>query len=167
MIFKLLALTTVLTVFSMPVLAQDRSFDLVDKKGKVMGQAVFKQAYQGKMVWIEIRGLKRGWHGVHIYTVGNCSDDFKAAGEHMTIGEKVHGIYAGIKNHTGDLPNLWSHNDGLAKAEFFAPELTEDILADKDGSALIIYDSYDDFKSQPLGNPGEMVACGVVAEKKS
>ncbi len=98
-----------------------------------------------------------GPHGFHIHQNGNCevgnpAEPFKAAGEHWNPHNQPHG------NHAGDFPVLFSNN-GIARMTFFTNKFTVD---DCIGKAVIIHESPDDYRTQPAGDAGKRLACGVI-----
>lgn len=98
-----------------------------------------------------------GPHGFHIHQFGNCAvgnpkDPFKAAGEHWNPTNQPHG------NHAGDFPVLFSNN-GRAMMCFFTDKFkVQDVI----GKAVVIHESPDDYRTQPAGNSGRRLACGVI-----
>lgn len=132
------------------------------------GVVYFKDVPGGTEVYANISGLPPyqpggknkdpiGPHGFHIHekgdcTVGNPEDPFRAAGEHWNPTNQPHG------NHAGDFPVLFS-NDGIAKMTFFTNKFkVQDII----GKAVIIHQSPDDYRTQPAGDAGKRLACGVI-----
>jgi len=133
--------------------------------GQQKGTALLTPVPKGVLVRVEVEGLSPGWHGVHFHGTGTCADHdqgFKASGTHAARLGETHGFLTEGGPHMGDLPNLYVAADGIGKAEFFTPFLTEAELRDKDGSALMIHAQADDYKSEPAGNAGDRIACGVV-----
>lgn len=132
------------------------------------GIVYFTDVSSGVQVCVSVRGLPNykpgtgnqppiGPHGFHIHQFGNCevgdpNDPFKAAGEHWNPDNQPHG------NHAGDFPVLIS-NHGRALMCFFTDRFkVRDII----GKAIIIHQNPDDYRSQPAGNAGKRLACGVI-----
>jgi Cu-Zn family superoxide dismutase len=138
--------------------------DLIGHNGKTTGTVVLQQMGKDVLIRVMAEGLTPGWHGIHIHAVGDCSDHaaFKSAGGHAMRKGEMHGIENGRATHLGDLPNLWAGADGKASAEFIKPNMNVSELQDADGSAIVIHDKADDYKSQPAGDAGARVACAVV-----
>ena len=140
--------------------------DLKDAKGATIGSAMFKPGPKGLLVRIEAGGLTPGWHGTHLHEKGTCDDSadgFKASGKHAGHGDGIaHGLLNEKGPEFGDMPNLFAGADGNAKGEVFLAGATLDSLLDTDGTALIIHAAEDDQTSQPIGNAGDRVACGVI-----
>lgn len=109
---------------------------------------------------IRLTGLPEGTHGVHIHETGACAPDFGAAGGHLADG-RAHGVRDAGGPHPGDLPNIHVPASGKVTVEYFAPLLTRDLMADADGSAFIVHDHADDYATQPTGDAGGRLACGV------
>jgi Cu-Zn family superoxide dismutase len=140
---------------------------LVDSFGKTSGTATFQKTAKGILIRVEATGLTQGWHGVHLHGVGDCSDHmdhFVIAGGHAANAGQAHGYFNVTGPHSGDLPNIWAGLDGNAAAEFYTEGLIFDALHDEDGAALMIHATPDDYNSQPAGESGERVACGVVVQ---
>lgn len=142
---------------------------LIDNEGKEMGTASFTQGPTGVLVHIDAKGLTPGKHGFHLHAVGDCSDHdhFKKAGGHLMSEGEAHGILS-AKPHAGDFPNLFVGADGAAKADFFSERIAlkegmnKPALLDKDGAALMIHKDADDYVTDPTGNAGDRIACGVI-----
>jgi Cu-Zn family superoxide dismutase len=136
---------------------------LSDREGNDVGSASFYETASGMMyVVVQATGIEEGIHGVHVHETGDCSaDDFSSAGGHLA-GDAQHGVLVEGGPHPGDLPNAHVQNDGVLAMETFNAELTMDMMMDEDGSAFIIHAGADDYVSQPAGNSGDRVACGVI-----
>ena len=131
----------------------------------VSGQAAFAQRGDKVFVNVTVRGLPPdSVHGFHIHEKGDCSSgDGMSAGGHFNPAGKAHGDYHAAEHHAGDMPNLQADADGTARAQF---ELTGvsvgEGAADVVGRGLIVHRDADDYKSQPAGNAGPRLACGVI-----
>ncbi|HWU45030.1 MAG TPA: superoxide dismutase family protein [Bdellovibrio sp.] len=117
----------------------------------------------GKMtVEVMAEGLKSGPHGFHIHEVGDCSaKDFSSAGGHFNPTQMKHGA-PGKQSHAGDLGNLTANKKGKISATMTAENFS---LAGPDsiiGKSVIVHKNADDLKSQPAGNSGPRVLCGVI-----
>ena len=134
----------------------------------IKGEVTFRSVRGGTKVTVEVWGLPRyqpasngkqpvGPHGFHLHERGTCkvgdpNDPFMAAGGHWNPGNQPHG------NHAGDFPVLFS-NKGFAYMSFFTDKFT---VAEVIGKAVIIHESPDDYRTQPSGNSGRRLACGVI-----
>ena len=147
---------------------EQASANTIDTNEESVGTVTF-EATQSGMVHIiaELTGLPPGPHGFHIHETGECSvaDSFKSAGGHYAAGAE-HGVKAEGGPHPGDLPNIHVGEDGILRVEFFTDRVSladgENPLRDDDGSAVVIHASADDYSSQPSGDAGDRIACGVI-----
>jgi Cu-Zn family superoxide dismutase len=163
------------TLAAIPAVAADAPanlrIDLKNSAGASVGSATLTEAPNGVLAHIEVNGLPPGWHGLHFHETGDCSkSDFTSAGAHVhAMTSKVHGLLNPDLNEAGDLPNLYVAKDGTGAVELFSTFVSlngagaRPALADKDGSALVIHANADDYKTQPIGNAGARIACGVIA----
>lgn len=130
----------------------------------VNGTVTFTQHGDKVLVEAEVAGLAEGLHGFHVHEKGDCSAaDGTSAGGHFNPTNKPHGDPNGSAHHTGDLPMLYAGADGRAKlhvelSSISLKEGPESIV----GKALIVHQKADDFATQPAGNSGARVACGVI-----
>lgn len=141
--------------------AQHASAEIVDALGNRIGTAKFTEDATGVVhVNVKVSGLSAGLHGIHIHAVGTCSPTFGAAGSHYNPTGAPHGA------HSGDLPNLIVNNAGQGRLNTTTDHvnLSDGPISvfDVDGSAIIIHANPDDFVTQPTGNSGGRVACGVI-----
>lgn len=145
------------------------SAEVMNLDGEALGTVTFEATPSGMThVTADLEGLPPGVHGFHVHAVGECdaSDGFKSAGGHYA-GDKEHGIMAEGGPHPGDFPNVHVGDDGVLMVEYFTDALSvgsdgDNPLADEDGSAVMIHDGADDYTSQPAGDAGSRIACGVI-----
>jgi Cu-Zn family superoxide dismutase len=133
----------------------------------VTGDVSFTQKGSKTVVTGEVRGLTPGKeHGFHVHEKGDCSaPDGMSAGGHFNPMTTQHGNYAMSPHHSGDMPNLKADANGVARISWEDDELTvKDGPASVVGRAVIVHRDPDDFKSQPAGNSGPRLACGVIAK---
>jgi Cu-Zn family superoxide dismutase len=130
----------------------------------VKGTVEFKQIDDGVEVTANIEGLKKGDHGFHIHEKGDCSaPDAASAGGHFNPSNHKHGGPESAEHHEGDLGNLTAGADGKATKTFTMKGITLDEGATSIvGKGFIIHEKADDLKTQPTGNAGGRVACGVI-----
>ena len=145
------------------------SAEIVDVDGTVIGKATFEQTPTGVLLFVDVRDLPPGAHGIHLHATGSCAPDFKAATGHINPGKVAHGLRNPDGPDNGDLPNLHAAADGTARAEFFTTRVSVSggaapPLLDEDGSAVIIHENPDDHMTQPIGGAGGRIGCGVVAK---
>jgi len=136
---------------------------LVDKDGNVVGVAVITESPEvGVNITLNVRGLPPGPHGFHIHEAGKCeAPDFKSAGGHFNPYGRKHGLRNPEGGHGGDLVNLMVAPDGTAAAVRTAPLTLASLLGEK-GTAVMIHAGPDDYMSDPAGNAGARIACGVI-----
>ncbi|WP_239806238.1 superoxide dismutase family protein [Croceicoccus hydrothermalis] len=118
----------------------------------------------GIHVMVNAYNMPTGTHGAHIHTTGRCdAPDFSSAGGHWNPTNVPHGTMNddGVA-HAGDLPNLVIGADGSGSIDAMAPVGTFDAMLSGDGSAFIIHANADDGVSQPSGDAGSRIACGVL-----
>jgi Cu-Zn family superoxide dismutase len=161
----LLALVTLLAPWTAS--ASPAAAELKDASGKTVGSATFSATGGGVKVEVKVGGLKPGAHGFHVHAVGRCDGpDFKSAGGHFNPGGKQHGLENPQGHHGGDLPNLQVGADGSGRATATLAGVTlgegADSLFHEGGTALVIHADADDGKTDPAGNSGARIACGVV-----
>lgn len=130
--------------------------------GADAGRAVATQEGTSIRVVIEARGLPAGAHGVHVHTTGRCNaPDFASAGPHWNPGGTKHGTRNPAGPHAGDLPNLDVAADGTARLSMMLPSGMLDTMLDTDGAAFVVHAAADDLTTDPSGNSGGRIACGV------
>lgn len=139
--------------------------EMAGPDGTRMGEVRVMPTASGTMlVSIAMQGLPPGLHAIHIHTTGDCgADDFGSAGGHLA-GDRSHGVFSEDGPHPGDLPNTRVANDGTARAEYFDALLTAEMIGDQDGAAVIVHEGEDDYESQPSGDAGGRIACGVLEQ---
>lgn len=123
---------------------------------------LYRTASDTVLARFDLSGLPGGMHGVHLHETGDCSaDDFSSAGGHIA-GDQSHGVLADGGPHPGDMPNVNVGSDGTIKNDAFLPLLDlEAMIGDEDGAAVIVHSGADDYTSQPSGDAGSRIACGV------
>lgn len=147
-----------------PAASTGASAKLKDASGKTVATAMAMEHGEGVHIDIKTTAVAAGTHGVHVHTVGKCDGpDFTTAGGHWNPAGKKHGSENPEGPHAGDLPNLTVAADGKGEVSFMLPAGTLAGLLDADGSAIVIHATADDLKSDPAGNSGARIACGVFA----
>lgn len=129
--------------------------------GAETGWAMAKEASGALRVTVEVSGMSPGLHGVHVHTTGKCDGpDFASAGGHWNPTAHQHGSMNPAGPHVGDLPNVSVGANGKGRVAFTLPGTYEGLL-DEDGAALVVHAGPDDLKTDPSGNSGGRIACGV------
>lgn len=146
--------------------------DVKDQKGKSVGTITLTTGESGIAMSAKFTGLPPGVHGFHIHDKGTCKGDFATAGGHFNPGHTKHGILAETGRHAGDLPNIEVPASGAVNLDLFLTgvSLTPGSpinLADQDGASFVIHAGPDDYKTDPSGNSGGRIACGVVEVTKA
>jgi Cu-Zn family superoxide dismutase len=148
-------------------LASPVTSDLRDAAGKAVGTATFTAAKGGVKVKVKVSGLKPGLHGFHVHAAGVCEGpDFKTAAGHFNPAGRQHGLDNPMGHHGGDMPNLLVGADGQGEATATLAGVTlgegDTSLFHAGGTALVLHADADDGKTDPAGNAGARIACGVV-----
>lgn len=169
------ATMTVLFAALLPVAAahaqegKSLSANMINTEGGEVGTVTFNATPSGMVhVVVEMTDLAPGPHGFHVHETGECSieNGFESAGGHYA-GDREHGLQSENGPHPGDLPNVHVGQDGVLKMEFFTDRISveeggENPLQDEDGSAVVVHANGDDYSSQPSGEAGDRLACGVI-----
>ncbi len=139
---------------------------LVGADGSDKGTVTLTETPNGILLTARLKNLPEGVHGFHIHETGACTPDFGAAGGHLAGGAAAHGFLAEGGPHAGDMPNVHVPASGALTIEVFNPRVSfdsgEGALFDGDGSAIVIHAGADDYESQPSGDAGGRIACGVI-----
>ena len=142
---------------------------LKDKDGKQVGVATLIETAEGVRLAVTGYRLPPGGHGLHIHAVGLCEPpEFTSAGAHFNPGGKQHGRMNPAGAHAGDLPNLVVAASGEGGLDITTKAITlspgpNSVLGDKP-TALVVHVNPDDDKTDPTGNSGGRIACGVITK---
>jgi superoxide dismutase, Cu-Zn family len=142
---------------------------LQNGQGKSVGTATLSQAPNGVSIKLNLHDLTPGDHAIHVHQTAKCDGpDFKSAGGHFNPDGKHHGLQNPEGPHAGDIPNFVADAKGKSAATVVAPNVT---LTDGPhsvftggGTALVIHAKADDGKTDPAGNAGDRIACGVITK---
>ncbi len=149
---------------------------IVDASGRVAGKATFTTLPSGEVqIKVAVSGFNPGPggnHGIHIHAIGLCATpDFASAGGHFNPATKKHGLESPEGPHAGDLKNIQFYPNGSAVYEAVTDHVTLDAgansLFDADGSAIVIHAGPDDDMTDPSGNSGARIACGIMVPDKA
>ena len=133
----------------------------------VEGKVTFTRTPNGTNVSVHLAGLTPGKHAFHIHEFGDCSaSDGASAGSHFNPGAEPHAGPTDAHRHTGDLGNLEANKDGVADLDYVDAQASLEGASSILGRGVIVHSAADDFKTQPTGNAGGRVACGVVGITK-
>jgi|SRR5690625_2009145 len=143
--------------------------DIINGDYDTIGKATISEDPEGVKVEVSVEGLEPGFHGIHIHEFPKCEGPtFETAGNHWNIDDSKHGLMHPEGHHIGDMPNLEIGSDGSATFEYVISEATlkdgrGSIFSDG-GKAIIIHDGVDDGVSQPAGDSGTRIACGIITK---
>jgi Cu-Zn family superoxide dismutase len=133
----------------------------------VEGKATLSKAEGGVKVNVHVTGLTPGKHGFHIHEFGDCSAaDGASAGGHFNPSSESHGAPGDAQRHTGDLGNIEANAEGVADLEYIDSRAAFDGANSILGRGVIVHAGADDLKTQPTGNAGGRLACGVIGAAK-
>lgn len=157
----------ILAAAALPAAAQTATAPLKDANGKDVGTVTLTQAPDGVLLKLSATGLPAGEHAFHVHAAGKCEPPFTSAGGHFNPGSRKHGLLAAEGHHAGDMPNLFVPASGSLTVEVMNDAITlekgkPNSVFDADGSAVIIHAGKDDYKTDPTGDAGGRVACGVI-----
>lgn len=146
--------------------------EMINTQGETIGRATLTPAAGGVKVAIQASKLPPGSHGFHIHAVGACDPPaFTTAGGHFNPTNKQHGLQNPQGPHDGDLPNLIVGSDGTAEMETVAPGLrftdSPESIFPPGGTALVIHAKADDGHTDPDGNAGDRIACGIIGKPRT
>ncbi len=141
---------------------------LLTAGGAVAGNATIAVVGGRMELTLDATGLSAGEHGAHLHATGRCVPrDFASAGGHLNPLSRMHGRLNPQGSHAGDLPNISIGDDGRGIVRIDLPGTREELdplLFDTDGTAIIIHAGPDDYRTDPSGNSGSRLACGVFAQ---
>lgn len=149
-----------------PLCSAKTSVELKDAQGKVVGQVVLWDVENGVKFDLDVHDLPPGEHGIHFHQVPKCeAPDFKSAGPHFNPEGKKHGFDSPEGHHAGDMRNFTVDAQGRANAHLEDKDVTlkqgpHSLLTN--GAAIVIHAKADDYKTDPSGNSGDRIACGVI-----
>ena len=142
------------------------SIEMKDAAGKVLGTIVVTDTTGGALIQVKLSGLPPGAHGFHIHDVGKCEGDFASAGGIFNPLGAKHGFTNEEGPMAGDLPNLIVPASGEIEIELITTLIAlsasgEEGVFDADGTSVVIFEKGDNYTSDPEGDAGARIACGV------
>ncbi len=174
LIKALLMGTVLLTVFASQSIGlalepplSEATVNIIDKERESIGSAILRETPRGVLIHLVLKKGPVGTHAFHIHEVGKCEPpDFHTAGGHLNPMGLIHGIMSPKGFHLGDLPNIYIRKNEVLEIEILVPESSLDSfnknMLDEDGATLIIHERKDDYRTNPLGDAGARIACGII-----
>jgi len=157
----------ILAATALPAAAQTAKATLKTADGKDAGAATLTQTPSGVLIALSAKNLPAGEHAFHVHAVGKCEAPFTSAGGHFNPETKKHGLMASDGHHAGDMPNLHVPASGDIAVEVVNASITLDkgkpnSVFGPNGTALVVHAGKDDYKTDPTGDAGGRIACGVI-----
>lgn len=166
-ICSIFAVGAALTLAASPASAQSAKAAMKDADGNDVGVVELMQTPHGVLLTARLNGIPAGVHAFHVHAVGQCEPPFTSAEGHFNPEEKKHGLLSEDGHHAGDMPNIHVPEGGALTIEIMNEEISlerdeDESVFDDDGSAIVIHGGADDYKSDPAGDAGPRIACGVI-----
>lgn len=145
--------------------AGNASATVRDAGGRQLGTLTVMEMGGGLHLTGRLTGLPAGTHGIHLHAVGRCEAPFTSAGPHWNPASRRHGFENPEGPHAGDMPNIVAAPDGSAPVNVMTRGGTlrgESGALDADGLSVVVHAAADDYRTDPSGNSGDRIACGVI-----
>lgn len=157
-----------ITALTAAAAGERANVEMKDAAGKSLGNIVVTDTTGGALLQVKLTGLPPGLHGFHIHETGKCEGDFSSAGGILNPLGAKHGFTNEEGPMAGDLPNLIVPASGELEIELITPLVSlspgDEGVFDADGAAIVIFERGDNYTSDPEGDAGARIACGVIAK---